>query len=187
MARVCCYFESKYRSNLENQYVPGEECVAICEADNYKCRLRIKEIRVKFKKVVTLVSGFGEESRFEQVINQASFPGVQAYGQYTGGQAQKINIPLKYRDSKLSIHPSTNGRLVKCEYFLEVWPELSGWFLKNVKSFQVNLNILHEAQATQEVEQPESWNPEVYEKSEILINQNFSNEFIDDMGNKNYF
>lgn len=48
------------RYNVENQYVPGEECIAICEADNYKCKLKIKEIKVKFKKVLTLTSGFGE-------------------------------------------------------------------------------------------------------------------------------
>ncbi len=44
----------------ENQYMPGEECIAICEADNYKCNLNIREIKIKFKKVITLVSGFGE-------------------------------------------------------------------------------------------------------------------------------
>lgn len=79
-------------------------------------------------------------------------PGVVAHGQYTGEQAKKISIPLKYRDSKSSVHPSTNGRLVKCHYYLEVTPELSGWYLKNVGSFQVGLNILHEAQALVQIQ-----------------------------------
>lgn len=73
---------------------------------------------MKFKKTVTLVSAFGEEKIFEQQINQISFPGVQAHGQYTGQMANKIAIPLKYRDSMTPIHPSTNGRFVKCQYFL---------------------------------------------------------------------
>lgn len=64
--------------------MPGEECIAICEADNYKCSLNIREIKIKFKKVITLVSGFGEERTFDQQINEISFPGVQAHGQYTG-------------------------------------------------------------------------------------------------------
>lgn len=45
---------------VENQYLTGDQCIAICEADNYKCKLNVKEIKVKFKKVVTLTSAFGE-------------------------------------------------------------------------------------------------------------------------------
>lgn len=45
---------------VENQYMPGEECIAICEADNYKCNLNIREIKIKFRKAITLVSNFGE-------------------------------------------------------------------------------------------------------------------------------
>lgn len=75
-----------------------------------------------FKKVVTLTSSFGVDKMFVQEINRASFPGVGAFGQYTGNQAKKITIPLKYRGSKQSIPPTTNGRLVKCSYYLTVIP-----------------------------------------------------------------
>ena len=47
-----------------------------------------------------------------------------AHSQYTGAQAKKISVPLKYRerDDKLAIHPTVNGRLVKCRYYMVVTP-----------------------------------------------------------------
>ncbi len=39
--RVLLFLKYDY-NNVENQYIPGEECVAICEADNFKCDLKIK-------------------------------------------------------------------------------------------------------------------------------------------------
>ncbi len=71
-----------------------------------------------------MTSAFGEEKTFTQEINRASFPAVGAHSQYTGAEAKKISVPLKYkdRDDKLAIHPTVNGRLVKCRYYLVVTP-----------------------------------------------------------------
>ena len=127
---------------LENQYIAGDECVAICEIDNLRNKLRISSVSVKFKKILTLTSGFGENISLMKDINEAAFPGVDAFGKYTGSEAQKVMVPLKYNDSKMLIHPSTNGKLVKCRYILEVTSNLPGCCLKGNSSFEVPLNIV---------------------------------------------
>ena len=103
-----------FLNNVENQYLPGEECIAICEVDNYKCSTAISEVKVKFLKCVTLMSAFGEEKSFLEEINNISFAGTKAYTMYAGENAQRLILPLKYRSSDSPIHPSTSGRYVKC-------------------------------------------------------------------------
>ena len=118
-------------STSENQYLPGEECTAICEADNYKCETAINEVKVKFVKCVTLMSGLGEERSFYEEISNISFAGVGAHNMYTGENSQKLSLPLRYRNSDTPIHPSTSGRYVKCEYHIKVTPVVSGCCVKN--------------------------------------------------------
>lgn len=107
-----------YLIDLENQYVQGEDCIAICEVDNSKCKVPMKEIKVKLKKAITLTSQFGEEETIIKEINKAAFPGVPAFQHYGGQFTQKLSLPLKDKHSKTPLQPSTNGRLVKCHYFL---------------------------------------------------------------------
>jgi hypothetical protein len=84
---------------LENYYMPGEDCVAICEVDNFKCSLRMRVVVCEFVKVLTLTTNQGVEKKITQVINSISFPGIEAHGQYTQGDAQKLPLPLKYKNN----------------------------------------------------------------------------------------
>jgi hypothetical protein len=60
-----------------------------------------------------------------------------------GPLAQKISLPLKYKNTKIGVLPSTTGYLVRCEYSIEVTPEVGGCFTKGNQTFKVNLQILH--------------------------------------------
>jgi hypothetical protein len=57
--------------------------------------------------------------------------------------AQKVVLPLRYKNTKIGVHPSTTGHLVRCEYLIEVTPEVGGCFTKGDQSFKVHLQILH--------------------------------------------
>ena len=167
---------------VENQYLPGEDCIAICEVDNYKSSASFREVNLKFLKCVTLVSGFGEERSFTQVVRSASFPGIGPHGIYTGENAQRLTLPLKYRESNRAIHPSTSGRYVKCEYHIQVSPVLSGCCTSKSETFAVRLNILQEGLIEEKIEEPADWKPDVYATSEILLNtQPMENEKLNEM------
>ena len=40
--------------------MPGEECIVICEVDNFKCTLPVQEIKCEFTKSITLISYMGD-------------------------------------------------------------------------------------------------------------------------------
>jgi hypothetical protein len=85
-----------------------------------------------------------------------------------GPLAQKIVLPLKYKNTKIGVLPSTTGHLVRCEYSIEVTPEVGGCFTKGDKSFKVNLQILH-PELVQEIQKPEFWQPKVHLMSKFDI------------------
>lgn len=120
-------------------------------------------------------------------INHGTFPGVGPKNLYVGEAAKKISIPLKYKDSKTELHPSTSGRLVKCDYYLEVTPIFGGWCTRNIASFSVGLKILQQGLMISEPPKPDNWNPEVFKKSTIILNQNQSNENLNQMTGHGYY
>lgn len=85
-----------------------------------------------------------------------------------GPLAQKISLPLKYKNTKIGVLPSTTGHLVRCEYSIEVTPEVGGCFTKGNQTFKVNLQILH-PELVQEIQKPDVWQPEVQLMSKFEI------------------
>jgi hypothetical protein len=51
-------------------------------------------------------------------------------------------LPLKYKKSGTPIHPSTSGKMVKCEYSIIVIPLITGCCTTGTRQFSVNLQIL---------------------------------------------
>ena len=70
--------------NVENYYIPGEQCIAICQVDNFKGSIGLSEIRCDLIKVITLTSFMGVENVFESAINTMIFPGIAAFNMYVG-------------------------------------------------------------------------------------------------------
>jgi hypothetical protein len=86
-------------------------------------------VNCEFIKEVTLTSTNGIRRVFSTVLNEIHFSGVNAGQAYAGEHAERNNIKLIYKDSNTGVHPTTNGRHVKCEYFIIVKPQFSGCFV----------------------------------------------------------
>ena len=84
VSRIFCYFESIVSSDIENYYLPGDECIMICEADNTKCDATITQIKCQFMKEVLLVSSNGTQRVFTDLLNTVYFPGVGPKASYFG-------------------------------------------------------------------------------------------------------
>jgi hypothetical protein len=51
-----------------------------------------------------------------------------------------------------------------------VTPIFDGFCVGNTETFAVKLNILQEGMMMSKIEAPSDWNPEIYKKSEIILN-----------------
>lgn len=97
---------------------------------------------------------------FRTTINSIVFPGIGPNAQYVGENAIRLALPLKYKNSDVSLHPSTCGRYVKCEYYIKVSPLFNGCCVRNEDSFSVKLNIMQTGLLAPTIEEPANWNPE---------------------------
>jgi hypothetical protein len=57
-----------------------------------------------------------------QILNVVDFSGVPAGMSYYGNNSQRNAMKLVYKDTGLGVHPTTNGKSVKCEYYILVKP-----------------------------------------------------------------
>lgn len=79
-------------------------------------------------------------------------------------------MTLKYKNTAQGLHPSTSGKMVRSEYFIEVYPRLSGCCSKVEDSlFGVKLNVLQPAQKLEKLQEPQNWKPHVERQSQILL------------------
>lgn len=161
--------------------------MALCEVDNYKSKTKIKCIKAKLKKIITLISDSAEEITFCQELNEAELQGVEPHQQYIGDKTMKMTIPLKYKKSDQAIPPTTNGGLIKCSYQLEISPIIAGCCAKSNLYFTVRLDVAQEAAKLEVPEAPLGWNPQVFNRSDIFMEESTSsNHKLNSMENPYY-
>lgn len=114
----------------------------VCELDNTRSQKDIKRVKCEFKRTITLKSTNGISKTIKETLNTVEFEGARKGQGYIGPLAKKVNLPLRYKSTLAGIHPSTTGFLIRCEYSIEVTPEVGGCFTKGDKTFVVNLQIM---------------------------------------------
>lgn len=85
-----------------------------------------------------------------------------------------MTIPLKYKKSDQAIPPTTNGGLIKCYYQLEISPVIAGCCTKSNLYFTVRLDVAQEAAKLEVPEAPPGWNPQVFNRSDIFMEESNS-------------
>lgn len=61
-----------------------------------------------------MTSATGLKRVFPQVLNDLYFAGARAGQSLFGEHSQRNTIKLIYKDSLMGVHPTTNGKCVKC-------------------------------------------------------------------------
>lgn len=87
-----------------------------------KSKRDISRVKCEFVKTVTLKATNGVYKVIREIINTVEFKGVKKGNGYLGPMAEKLFLPLRYKNTAVGIHPSTTGNLVKCEYSINISP-----------------------------------------------------------------
>lgn len=124
-------------------------------------------------KYLTLHSNAGKEVRIVKNVQTRDFAGVGARQKAMNENTRAVEVAL-ISNSNCIIQPSTKGRLVHCEYKLNVFAELEGCICcSSAPEVTVPVSLVSPPPINYGVvNTPPNWNPQVFE----VKNFAFSNE-----------
>lgn len=118
----CCCIKkgsATLRATLDKSiYNPGEEARVTCEVENMSS-VDLPHIMTVLKRRLTLNASHNHRFSSVDTVARASFDGIPAMTAQTGEQARYIPLRLESGTSE-ALQPETRGRVVHCEYFLNV-------------------------------------------------------------------
>ncbi|XXQ39395.1 Arrestin C-terminal-like domain-containing protein [Plasmodiophora brassicae] len=163
----CCINQGvvSMRASFEkNAYMSGETAHVLLQFDN-QSTVDINSFQIKLFRSFKMTGRDGQFSRV-QCLRSEKYPGIGA-GQNTGDAARVISLELMGERGALA--PQTRGRLVQCEYWIQVHipvPCGSG-------DIDQDLPItVYAPQATIEqwtITPPPSWNPTVVQQAHVDV------------------
>lgn len=121
VTQCCCIDKgtAQLRATFDkNAYVPGETARVVCEVDN-QSSLRLRHIRSKLKRRLTLHDNSGRRHQMVDTLAQGTYEGVDPFTACTGDEARFVPLLLA-NNTREPVQPQTHGRLVTCDYWVEV-------------------------------------------------------------------
>jgi len=121
VTQCCCIDKgtASLRATFDkNAYVPGETARVVCEVDN-QSSLRLRHVRSKLKRRLTLHDNAGRRHQMVDTLAQGSYDGVDPFTSCMGEAARFVPLLLA-NNTREPVQPQTHGRLVTCDYWVEV-------------------------------------------------------------------
>jgi len=176
----------------KNAYLPGEEANIICEIDNSQNYIDVKRVEFKFKRSLTLRNKYGATHTFNANLINLRTAGIPAGSVAIGDNCRKATIKLPpCRDPDFSnlsdqvqaqikpddniknpITPSTNGKYITAQYFLDVKCVMDTCNCCN-KPTRITIPVqIYAPAVTQyyQVQAPQNWAPEVFPSVNLALN-----------------
>lgn len=122
----CCCIpkgETTFKVKFEkNTYIIGETAKMMCEVDNSNCSSNVNDIEASLIHRTELKDKNGQRFVFSKTLISKKFGGVAAGEKAIDKDCrhEQLKLENKMKSKKKVINPSTDGKFVKSEYFLEV-------------------------------------------------------------------
>eukprot|EP00764_Aduncisulcus_paluster_P003921 gnl/Carplike_NY0171/161_a234_5640.p1 GENE.gnl/Carplike_NY0171/161_a234_5640~~gnl/Carplike_NY0171/161_a234_5640.p1 ORF type:complete len:409 (-),score=132.60 gnl/Carplike_NY0171/161_a234_5640:111-1295(-) len=126
---VCCCCKKgtlTMRSFFEKAWFSNGETIQIMLGTQNDSEVNIDRTVVRLFRELTLMSGNGKRRTFRKMICDSSHPGVAPMSSNTKP------VPLQLSSRGGHIQPSTNGQLVKNEYYVQVTCDTAGPFSPDI-------------------------------------------------------
>ncbi|KAL4437943.1 hypothetical protein ABPG74_001114 [Tetrahymena malaccensis] len=156
-SHIKCHFE-------RNSYMPGETARMLSDIDNSQCDLAITNLQCSLNKRLRLTSNSGREYLITKQVCRRDFQGVGAHQTATDSNRRSCEVNLVGTNGTV-IQPSTRGRLVNCEYNLNILANLEGCICCSDKpEVTVPISIVSPPPPNYgQMQPPPNWNPQVFE------------------------
>jgi len=173
----CCCIKkgtATLRATLDKSvYNPGDEARVMCEVENMSS-VDIPHLRTVLKRRLKLNARHNHHHLSVTTIARADYDGIPAMTAQTGEEARYIPLRLASEGSE-ALQPETKGKLVQCEYFLDV--QLDVPFSPDIHlHLPVNIVAAEPSMAEWEarLHAPPGWNPALMPLATVPIDPRYA-------------
>ncbi|EAS01748.1 arrestin (macronuclear) [Tetrahymena thermophila SB210] len=166
-SQIKCHFE-------RNSYMPGETAHMLVDIDNSQCNLQIKNLKCSLNKRLKLTSNSGKSRTIKKEICSRDFEGLAAHQTATQNNRRNCEINLIRNKDKV-IQPSTTGKLVSCEYNLNISTNFNGCICcSDEPEVTVPITIISPPPSNYgQIQPPPNWNPQVFEVKTFAFSSDY--------------
>ena len=158
----------------KNAFMIGETANVTAEIDNSKGQIKIKNIHLKLRRLITFISTSRKTTQyFNHYVLKESYPGVEI-----GDKYNKRVMQLTLGGSEQSFEATTIGDLINCIYLLEVSCEGYNCDCCNDDPMVEIPTTLYGVPPKnfEQVQAPTDWNPQVFPSFSVPFDTNFQKD-----------
>ena len=169
ISKIKCFFE-------KNTYCPKETANMMCEVDNSNCNLNVRAVNMSLLMNIRLRAANGVEKNISETVNSFNLGGISAHETALGDKTKIAGILLTNQVRNRGLQPSTNGNLVKCEYYLSIKTVLDGvTCCASDPEVRIPLTIFAAPLMNfNQIQAPANWQPEMMPVYNCVLSDGFS-------------